>query len=164
MRQRILSLVFPLCLAVVLAACGGSGEGPAQSETEDAPMTEEAYQAEVEAASTTMGEAIAAMSGLSATDETSLRAGIEAMRDLAAPLRDLAAISNPPESYAEAHTQVAAGCTLFADSMDGLCDSATALLDGEIAAEDYETAVAEHLVDLTEAATQMSQGFALMEQ
>ena len=165
MKQRILSLAFLFCLAMTLTACGGQNGGASQDGTADTtPMTEEEYMAEVEAANTAMGEAMTAISGLSATDEESFRAGLETMRELSAPLRDLASISNPPESFAEAHAKISEGSTLFADSIDTLCDSATALLDGEMTAEDYSTAVADCVTDLTEAATQLSEGLSMLEQ
>lgn len=171
MRKYLLTWAAALCLLLSLAACGGE-EAPAgdQTPTEDqmeetaAPMTTEEYQAEVEAANTAIGEAMLALSNLSATDEASLQEGLTSMRAIAEPLRELAAIENPPEEYTEAHAQLASGCTLFADAMDGLCDSAEALMAGEMTAEEYNTAGTDYMTDLTEAATQITNAFALMEQ
>lgn len=130
MKQRIISLSILLCLLLTLAACGGhqtSGEDQANS-----PMSEEAYQEQADALSADVGTAIASLGSLTATDEASLREGIEAIRAMATPFRDFAAISNPPEAWTEAHGKVAAGCTLFADSLEGMCDSLTQMLDGKI--------------------------------
>ena len=112
MKQRILSLSVLFCLLLSLAACGG-GDGQA-----NAPMTVEEYQSKVEEMSTDVSMAMASLSGLSFTDEASAREGIEAIRDMVTPFRDFAAISDPPESYAEAHAKIAEGCTLFADSLE----------------------------------------------
>ena len=157
MRKDENPLTTIVCLLLSLTACGGeqpSAEDPSEN---PAPMTEEAYQAEVEAVSAAMGETLTAMSSLSPTDETSYREGIDAIREMLPPLRELAAIENPPEAYAEAHAQVAGGCTLFADAMDGLCDS-------ELTAEDYNIAMTDYITDMTEAATQITEGLALIEQ
>lgn len=163
MKKRLLTLTAVICLLLSLAACGG-GQTPAEDQPEEAaPMTAEEYQAEVDAASTALGEAMVALNSLSATDEESFRAGIETVRSMAAPLRDLAAIDNPPEDYAQAHAQVSAGCTLFADTLDGLCDGAIAMLDGEMTAEDYNTAMTDYVTSLAEAATQITDGLTLME-
>ena len=164
MKKYLLTLTTIVCLLLSLTACGGeqpSAEDPSEN---PAPMTEEAYQAEVEAVSAAMGETLTAMSSLSPTDETSYREGIDAIREMLPPLRELAAIENPPEAYAEAHAQVAGGCTLFADAMDGLCDSAIAVLDGELTAEDYNIAMTDYITDMTGAATQITEGLALIEQ
>lgn len=161
MKQRIISLSILLCLLLTLAACGGhqtSGEDQANS-----PMSEEAYQEQADALSADVGTAIASLGSLTATDEASLREGIEAIRAMATPFRDFAAISNPPEAWTEAHGKVAAGCTLFADSLEGMCDSLTQMLDGEITAEAYSSAITDYTADLNEAAAQLTEGLGMME-
>lgn len=155
MKQRILSLSVLFCLLLSLAACGGGG-GQA-----DAPMTEEEYQSKVEEMSTDVSMAMASLSGLSFTDEASAREGIEAIRDMVTPFRDFAAIRNPPESYAEAHTKIAEGCTLFADSLEDMCDSAIQFLDGEISSEEYTEATNNLSSSLTEAAALLAEGFSM---
>ena len=126
-------------------------------------MTEEEYQTRVDELSTDIGTTMSSISGLSATDEESYREGIDAMRAMVQPFRDFAAISNPPESWAEAHAKIAEGCTGFADALEGLCDSAEGLLDGEIGSEDYSNAVTEHTTGLTEAAALLTEGFGMIE-
>ena len=102
-----------LCLVLVLTACGG-GEAPEDggdsADEADAPMTEEEYQSRVEELSPDIGTAMASMSGLSATDEASLREGIEDIRTMIELFRDFAAITNPPEAWTEAHAKIAEGC------------------------------------------------------
>ena len=161
MKQRIISLSILLCLLLTLAACGGhqtSGEDQANS-----PMSEEAYQEQADALSADVGTAIASLGSLTATDEASLREGIEAIRAMATPFRDFAAISNPPEAWTEAHGKVAAGCTLFADSLEGMCGSLIQMLDGEITAEAYSSAITDYTADLNEAAAQLTEGLGMME-
>lgn len=156
MKQRILSLSVLFCLILSLAACGGGGDGQGST-----PMTEEEYQSKVEEMSTDVSMAMTSLSGLSFTDETSAREGIEAIRDMVTPFRDFAAISNPPESYAEAHTKIAEGCTLFADSLEDMCDSAIQFLDGEISSEEYTEATNNLSTSLTEAAALLAEGFSM---
>ena len=95
MKQRITSLAVVLCLLLSLTACGG-GQNQAENGGQDAasaPMTEEAYQEQVDALSADIGEAMASLGTLSASDEDTLREGVEAIRAMIAPFRDFAAIS-----------------------------------------------------------------------
>lgn len=165
MKQRITSLAVVLCLLLSLTACGGQDQtaGNEAQDAANAPMTEEAYQEQVDALSADIGEAMASLGALSASDEDALREGVEAIRAMITPFREFAAIANPPEAWAEAHSKVAAGCTLFADSLEGMCDSLIQMLDGEITAEAYTSAIAEYTADLNEAATQLTEGFSMME-
>ena len=165
MKQRIVSLAVILCLLFSLTACGG-GQDQAGNGGQDAastPMTEEAYQEQVDALSADIGEAMASLGTLSASDEDTLREGVEAIRAMIAPFRDFAAISNPPEAWTEAHGKVAAGCTLFADSLEGMCGSLIQMLDGEITAEAYSSAITDYTADLNEAAAQLTEGLGMME-
>lgn len=82
---------------------------------------------------------------------------------MAEPFRDFAAITNPPETWAEAHAKIAEGCDGFADALEGLGDNADGLLDGAMTAEDYNRAVAEYTAGLTEAAAQLTEEFGMME-
>ena len=100
---------------------------------------------------------------LSVSDEETLREGVETIRTMIAPFRDFAAIANPPEVWAQAHSKVAAGCTLFADSLEGMCDSLVQVLDGEITSEAYTSAITEYTADLNEAAAQLTEGLGMME-
>jgi hypothetical protein len=163
MKQRVISLAALLCLILSLAACG-SGDSPAGgASSQNEAMTEEEYQTRVDELSADIGTAMSSISSLSVADEESYREGIDAMRTMVQPFRDFAAISNPPESWAEAHAKIAEGCTGFADSLEGLCDSAEGLLDGEIGSEDYSNAVTEHTTGLTEAAALLTEGFGMIE-
>ena len=128
------------------------------------PMTEEEYQSEVETLSADVSTAMSSMSGLSATDEDSFRAGIQSIRDMVSAFRDFAAITNPPESYAEAHAKIAEGCNGFADGLEGLCDSAEGMLDGEMTTEDYNTAVTDYTTALNDAATLLTEGFSMIQE
>ena len=165
MKQRITSLAVVLCLLFSLTACGG-GQNQAENGGQDAasaPMTEEAYQEQVDALSADIGEAMASLGALSVSDEETLREGVETIRAMIAPFRDFAAISNPPEAWTEAHGKVAAGCTLFADSLEGMCGSLIQMLDGEITAEAYSSAITDYTADLNEAAAQLTEGLGMME-
>ena len=166
MKQHAISLLALLCLLLSLTACGGgtpAGDSTgAQNET-PAPMTEEEYQSQVEQLSSDIGTAMSAMGGLSATDEASLRAGIDTMRTMVEPFRTFAGITNPPEAWADAHAKIAEGCTGFADSLEGLCDNAEGLLDGTVSAEDYSSAVTEHTTGLTEATALLTEGFGMID-
>lgn len=62
------------------------------------------------------------------------------------PFRDFAAITNLPETWAEAHAKIAQGCSCFADARGGVRDSA----------------VAEQTVSLTEAAALLTGKFGIM--
>ena len=165
MKQRITSLAVVLCLLLSLTACGG-GQNQAENGGQDAasaPMTEEAYQEQVDALSADIGEAMASLGALSVSDEETLREGVETIRAMIAPFRDFAAIANPPEVWAQAHSKVAAGCPLFADSLEGMCDSLVQVLDGEITSEAYTSAITEYTADLNEAAAQLTEGFGMIE-
>lgn len=166
MKQRIVSLMALFCLILTLTACGGgetSTDGADSQDEAATPMTEEEYQSRVEELSTDVSTAMASMSGLSATDEESFREGIEAVRAMVGPFRDFAAITNPPESWTEAHAKIAEGCNGFADSLEGLCDSAEKMLDGDMTVEDYNNVVTEYTAGLTEASTLFTEGFGMME-
>lgn len=166
MKQRIVSLLALLCLALSLTACGGGGTAAGGEDAQDeaeTPMTEEEYQSRVEELSTDIGTAMASMSGLSATDEDSFREGIENIRTMIEPFRDFAAITNPPEAWTEAHAKIAEGCNGFADALEGLCDNAVSLLDGVMEPEDYNSAITEYTTSLTEAAALLTEGFGMME-
>ena len=160
MKQRILALAALACMLLSLAACGAAE--PAET-TAPAAMSKEDYQTEVENLSADIGEAMASLSGLSATDEESARTGVDTLRSMVQPFRDFAAISNPPEEWAEAHGKIAEGCTLFADSLEGLCDSAIGVLDGEVSQEEYTTAVTDYTTGLTEASALLTEGFGMIE-
>lgn len=164
MKQRVVSLLALLCLALSLSACGGtSADGTnAQNEAETV-MTREEYRGRVEELSEDIGSAMASLNGLSATDEASYREGIGTIRTMAEPCREFAAITDPPEIWTEAHARIAEGCGGFADSLEGLCDSAEAMLDGEMTAEDYNSAVTEYTTGLTEAAALLTEGFEMIE-
>lgn len=168
MKQRILSLAAAACLLLSLAACGGGQQAspdatePAQT-TAPAAMSKEDYQAEVENLNAGIADAMTAMGGLSITDEESARAGVDTLRSMAQPLRDFAAIPNPPEEWAEGHGKIAEGCTLFADSLEGLCDSAIDVLDGEMDQEAYATAITDYSASLTDAAALITEGLGMME-
>ena len=153
-KKYMITMAAVLCLLLGLTACGGSQSGT---------LTTEEYQAEVDAANTAMGEALDALNGLTATDEDSLREGVKAMRSMAEPLRDLAAIDNPPEEYAEAHEKVSAGCTQFADALDSMCDSTEALLDGDMSADEYNTALTDAITGLTEGSIQITDGLDMIQ-
>ena len=169
MKQRILTLAALACMLLTLAACGGGEQtadpgttAPAQT-TAPAAMSKEDYQAEVENLSADIADAMTAMGSLSITDEESARTGVDTLRSMAQPFRDFAAISNPPEEWAEAHGKIAEGCTLFADSLEGLCDSAIGVLDGEVSQEEYTTAVTDYTTGLTEASALLTEGFGMIE-
>ena len=165
MKRCLVSLLAFFCLIFSLTACSSSAstdDADSTSEAETA-MTEEEYQSQVEELSADVGAAMSSMSTLSATDESSYREGIKAIRAMVEPFREFAAISNPPEAWAEAHSKIADGCNGFADSLEGLCDSAEGMLDGELTAEEYNSAVAEYTTDLTEAATLLTEGFGMIE-
>lgn len=166
MKKRLASLLTLVCLVAALTACGGgsSSTDGSGSQSKVEAMTEEDYQSKVDELSADISTAMSSMTGLSATDEDAFRQGIEAMRSMAAPFREFAAITNPPESWAEAHAKIAEGCNGFADSLDGLCDSAEGMLDGSVTAEDYNNAVMEYSTGLTEAATLLTEGFGMMEE
>ena len=153
MTKRISALAALFCLILSLAACGAQQGGTAT------PMSEEEYLAEVEKASTAIGEVMTSLTGLSATDEDSYRAAIETVRGLTDSFRGLAAISNPPESYADAHKKIAEGCTLFADTLDSLCDDAIKVLDGDLSEEEYSASLTENMDSLTEAGNLLTEGF-----
>ena len=183
MKFRMLSLFMTLCLLCALTACGGgdaassasSEASQAVSETSQAAsessaaaggeaLTEEAYQSQVEALSADISEAMTAMTALSAaTDEDSMRAGVESVRAMAQAFRDFAALENPPEGWAEAHAKVVEGCTLFADALEGMCDNAIGVLDGTVDEAAYTEAVTGFTTDLTDAAALLTEGFGMME-
>lgn len=166
MKQRMRALAAIFCLVLALTACGGGDASPDGEESQNeaaAPMTEEEYQSEVDALSGDIGTAMTSLSGLTATDEDAFREGIAAIRAMVEPFRDFAAISNPPEAWAEAHAKIAEGCSGFADALEGLCDSAEGLLDQEVTPEDYSSAVTEHTAGLTEAAALLTEGFGMIE-
>ena len=183
MKFRMLSLFMTLCLLCALTACGGgdaasnasSEASQAVSETSQAAsessaaaggeaLTEEAYQSQVEALSADISEAMTAMTALSAaTDEDSMRAGVESVRAMAQAFRDFAALENPPEGWAEAHAKVVEGCTLFADALEGMCDNAIGVLDGTVDEAAYTEAVTGFTTDLTDAAALLNEGFGMME-
>ncbi len=167
MKKRLVSLLALTCLVLSLTACGGgtsSTDGSGSQSKAETAMTEEDYQSKVEELSTDIGTAMTSMSGLSATDEASFREGIEAVRSMVAPFREFAAITNPPEAWADAHAKIAEGCNGFADSLEGLCDSAEGLLNGDVTAEDYNNTVVEYTTGLTEASTLLTEGFGMMEE
>lgn len=156
MTKRISALAALFCLILSLAACGAQQGGTA------APMSEEEYLAEVEKASTAIGEVMTSLTGLSATDEDSYRAAIETVWGLTDSFRGLAAISNPPESYADAHKKIAEGCTLFADTLDSLCDDVIKVLDGDLSEEEYSASLTENMDSLTEAGNLLTEGFGMI--
>ena len=165
MKQRITSLAVVLCLLLSLTACGG-GQNQAENGGQDAasaPMTEEAYQEQVDALSADIGEAMASLGALSVSDEETLRQGVVTIRAMIAPFRDFAAIPNPPEVWAQAHSKVAAGCTLLAHSLAWMWDRLVQVLDGEITSEAYTSAITEYTADLNEAAAQLTEGFGMIE-
>ena len=82
-----------------------------------------------------------------ATDVDAYRAGIEALHTMVKPFRDFAAITNLPETWAEAHTKITQGCSDFADAPGGLRDSA----------------VAEQTASLTEVSALLTEGVGIME-
>lgn len=149
-RKTVSILAAVLCLLLALTACGGSA------------MSQEDYQTRVEALNADIMDAMTGLGGLTVTDEDALRDGISAVRDMAQPFRDFAAIDNPPKDWADAHAKVAEGCTGFADALEGMCDSAEQMLDGEITTEAYNTAITDYTTDLTAAATQLTEGFTAM--
>lgn len=161
MKRRLISLFALFCLVFSLTACS-NGSSSADGSGK-APMTEEEYQSEVEELSADVGAAMSSMSTLSATDEASFKEGIEAIRDMVATFREFAAITNPPEAWAEAHSKIAEGCNGFADSLEGLCDSAEGMLNGKVTAEEYSSKVVEYTTGLTEASTLLTEGFGMME-
>ena len=128
-----------------------------------AAMSKEDYQAEVENLSADIADAMTAMGSLSITDEESARTGVDTLRSMAQPFRDFAAIPNPPEEWAEGHGKIAEGCTLFADSLEGLCDSAIGVLDGEMDQEAYAAAITDYSTSLTDAATLITEGLGMLE-
>lgn len=166
MKQRMISLLALFCLVLSLTACGGgasSADGSGSQDKAETAMTQEEYQGKVEELSTEISTAMSSMSGLSATDEDSFREGITVMRALVEPFRSFAAITNPPEVWAQAHAKIVEGCNGFADSMERLCDSAEQMLDGEMTTEDYNSAVEEYTTGLTQASTLLSEGFGMIE-
>ena len=169
MKQRILTLAALACMLLTLAACGGGEQtadpgttAPAQT-TAPAAMSKEDYQAEVENLSADIADSMTAMGSLSITDEESARTGVDTLRSMAQPFRDFAAIPNPPEEWAEGHGKIAEGCTLFADSLEGLCDSAIGVLDGEMDQEAYAAAITDYSTSLTDAATLITEGLGMLE-
>ena len=169
MKQRILTLAALACMLLTLAACGGGQQaagpgaaGPAPA-TAPAAMSKEDYQTEVENLSADIADAMTAMGSLSITDEESARTGVDTLRSMAQPFRDFAAIPNPPEEWAEGHGKIAEGCTLFADSLEGLCDSAIGVLDGEMDQEAYAAAITDYSTSLTDAATLITEGLGMLE-
>ena len=168
MKQRILTLAALACMLLSLAACGGGQQAgpdttePAQATT-PAAMSKEDYQAEVENLNAGIADAMTAMGSLSITDEESARTGVDTLRSMAQPFRDFAAIPNPPEEWAEGHGKIAEGCTLFADSLEGLCDSAIGVLDGEMDQEAYAAAITDYSTSLTDAATLITEGLGMLE-
>lgn len=81
------------------------------------------------------------------TDVDAYRAGIEALHTMVKSFRDFAAITNLPETWAEAHTKISQGCSGFADAPGGLRDSA----------------VAEQTASLTEVSALLIEGVGIME-
>lgn len=81
------------------------------------------------------------------TDVDAYRAGIEALHTMVKSFRDFAAITNLPETWAEAHTKITQGCSGFADAPGGLRDSA----------------VAEQTASLTEVSALLIEGVGIME-
>lgn len=166
MKQRVMSLMVLFCLLLSLASCGGGGGGTDNSGSQaggESLMTEEEYKGQVEKLSGEISTAMSSISGLSAGDADSFREGIAAMRGMVQPFRTFAAITNPPEAWADAHAKIAEGCNGFADAMEGLCDSAEGMLNGEMTAEDYSSTVMEYTTGLTEAATLLNEGFSQIE-
>ena len=165
MKRRLASLFAIFCLVFSLTACtsGSPSSDGSGSQSKAAPMTEEEYQSRVEELNADVGSAMSSMSVLSATDEASFQEGIDPIRTMVTPFREFAAIDNPPEAWAEAHSKIAEGCNGFADSLEGLCDSAEGMLNGEVTTEDYSNAVMDYTNGLTEAATLLTEGFGMME-
>lgn len=171
MKRRLLSLLALFCLVLALTACGGGGSsadgssanGSGSQSKANTALTEEEYETEVEELSTDISNAMSSMSGLSSTDEASLRQGIDTMRTMVEPFRNFAAIQNPPENWADAHAKIADGCNKFADSLEGLCNSAEGMLDGEMSTEDYNSVVMDYTMGLNEAATLLTEGFEMIE-
>ena len=167
MKKCLASLLALLCLVLSLTACGGGGgsstSGSGSQSKVDTAMTQEEYEGKVEELSADISAAMTSMSGLSATDEASFKEGIAAIRAMVEPFRTFAAITNPPEAWAEAHSKIAEGCNKFADSLEGVCDSAEGMLNGEVTTEDYNSAVTEYTTGLTEASTLLTEGFGMIE-
>ena len=170
MKKRMISLLALFCLLLSLTACGGGGDsaggsasGSGSQNGGETLMTEKEYKSQVENLSAEISTAMSSMSGLSATDEDSFREGIAAMRGMVEPFRKFAAITNPPEAWAQAHAKIAEGCNGFADSMEGLCDSAEGMLNGEMTTDDYNNAVMEYTTGLTEASSLLNEGFGMIE-
>ena len=169
MKRHLASLLALLCLVCALTACGGGtsstdGSGSGSLSEAETAMTEEEYQKRVDEMSADVGEAMSSMSALSATDEATFREGIAAVRSMVTPFREFAAITNPPEAWADAHSKIAEGCNGFADALEGLCDSAEGMLDGDVTTEDYNNAVMEYTTGLTEASALLTEGFGMIEE
>ena len=83
-----------------------------------------------------------------ATDVDAYRADIEALHTMVKPFRDFAAITNLPETWAEAHTKITQGCSDFADAPGGGV---------------RDSAVAEQTASLTEVSALLTHGVGIME-
>lgn len=166
MKRRLAFLLALFCLVFSLSACNSgssSGDQSGSAGQEQTAMTEDEYKSRVEELSTEVGSAISSMSSLSSTDEASFREGIEAVRTMVTSFREFAAISNPPESWKDAHSKITEGCTGLADSLEGLCDSAESMLDGKMTADEYNNAVVDYTTGLSEASALLTEGFGMMD-
>ena len=168
MKKKTIAMVLAALAAMTsLTACsGGQTAAPAGgevSQAEAAPMTEEEYEQEVTNLSQEVSDVMTSMSSLSMDDEDAFRQGVDTVRTMADSFRSFASIPNPPEHWAEAHGKIAEGCTLFADSLDGMCDSAEKLMSGEMEAADYSTAVLDYTDKLNEAASLLTEGMGMLD-
>ena len=162
---RLLCLLLAALMALALAACGNGGQSasvPTPSPT-PAPLTEEEYKAEVAALETGVSDMLTTMFSLSGgEDEASMRAAAETLRGTVTPFQEFAAITNPPEAYAEAHSKLAEGCSLFASCIESLCDDAIRYIDGEITEEEFNSNDALN-EDANQAIELLTEGFTLFE-
>lgn len=108
-------------------------EAPAESTpAQGADSQAEAYLAQVEGLNTATAEfALAIINAMNTDDVAQVSAGLEEVRATKQPFLDFAAIT-PPAGYEQAHADLAAACTDFADYVDRYVDLLQGAMNGTI--------------------------------
>ena len=108
-------------------------EAPAESTPAQGTDSQaEAYLAQVEGLNTATAEfALAIINAMNTDDVAQVSAGLEEVRATKQPFLDFAAIT-PPAGYEQAHADLAAACTDFADYVDRYVDLLQGAMNGTI--------------------------------
>lgn len=160
MKKRVLAILLTGVLTLALVGCAGNSNTESNStdsnttsqteekETSDT-MEEAAYLEEANALpdavtdfSSALGEVVTQMATAgSQEDLDALLVSLEELRAYEQSFYDFAAIENPPEKYAEAHTRLADACTQVGDVLNDYIDLMKGILEGTASEEDAQAIV-----------------------